>query len=145
MVETLLTLLAGGGTGLLGSLFGRITGLFEEKQKIKRLEIELAHELKLQEMQISARINEREHEAEIAETGAYAQALIGSYSHDSSYANTLLRWVRPALTVFLLVMTGWVYHTSSGDVVKADIAKLIVFYAGTAVAWWFADRSGRVR
>lgn len=145
MVETLLTLLAGGGTGLLGSMVGRVAGFFEEKQKLKRLEIEFSHELKLQEIQIAARINEREHEKDIADTNAYSQALVGSYSHDSSYGNSLLRWVRPALTVILLVMTGWIYYTSDIEIVQADIAKLVVFYAGTAVAWWFADRSGRVR
>ena len=145
MVETLLAALAGGGTGLLGSLFGRIAGFFEEKQKIKRLEIELQHELKLQEMQMADKREERESEQAIVYAQQDTLALTGSYQHDASYNDSALRWVRPILTTLLICGSVWVYQTIPDELTKSDVAKQIVYFTGVAIAWWFADRSGRVK
>lgn len=145
VVETLLTALAGGGTGLIGSLIGRVAGYFEEKQKLTRLEVELAHELKLQEMQQMEKREERESEEYIAGMEAHTATLVSSYEHDSSYGNAALRWVRPVLTASLIMGTVWVYHTLPNEVTKSDVALQIVYFTGVAISWWFADRSGRKR
>lgn len=143
MVETLLAALAGGGTGLLGSLFGRVAGYFEEKQKIAKLQIELDHELKLQEMQQIENQKERENEQAIAGMEAQTATLVASYEHDSTYSDSALRWVRPVLTLCLIIGSVWVYSTIPDEVTKSDIAKQIVYFTGVAIAWWFADRSGK--
>lgn len=134
---------AGGLTGLLGSVVGRVAGYFEEKQKTKRLQIELDHELKLQDMQLKDKQAEREHEAEIVFDGNATESLIGSYEHDSSYNGSALRWVRPVLTLLLIGLTFWVYDSLPDQTSKADIGSQIVYLTTVAISWWFADRSGR--
>lgn len=143
MVEAILAAMAGGGTGLVGSLLGRVAGFFEDRQKIKRLQIELAHELKLQELQNAQRVIEREHELSVVSAQEYTAGLVASYGHDSSYNDSLLRWVRPLLTALLILCSFGVYATVKDLATVNDVAKMIIYYTGTAVAWWFADRSGR--
>lgn len=145
VVETLITAIAGGGTGLIGSVIGRIAGYFEEKQKLKRLEVELSHELKLQEMQQVENREERESEQYIADVEAQTSTLVSSYEHDASFGNAALRWVRPLLTIGLIIGTVWVYHTLPNEVTKSDVALQIVYFTGVAISWWFADRSGNKR
>lgn len=143
MVEILLTALAGGGTGLLGSLIGRVAGYFEQRQKLKHLEVELTHELKLHTLQQRARQEEREHEYAVQADLQATTQLSASYAHDSRYNNSILRWVRPALTLVLLVLSGLVYFTIADTEVKASLAMQIIYFTGLAITWWFADRSGR--
>lgn len=145
VIETLLTALTGGATGLIGSLIGRVAGYFEEKQKLKRLEVELAHEVVLQKMQQQENALEREQEKYITGVEAQTTSLVSSYAHDSSFGDSALRWVRPLLTLLLIVGTVLVYYTLPDQLTKSDVALQIVYFTGVAISWWFADRSGRKR
>jgi len=45
--------------------------------------------------------------------------------------------VRPVLTLFLWVITAWIFHvTKNGAIVEAA-----VFAASAATLWWFGDRA----
>lgn len=145
MVETLVTAALGGGTGVFGSLIGRVAGIFEQKQRTKQLEIELAHEYRLQELQSTMARFEQESEEAIAFDGNATAALIGSYEHDASYLTSYLRWVRPVLTLLLIIASMVIYGTLNDEIAKNDIAKQIVFSCSMAISWWFADRSGKNR
>lgn len=145
IVESLVTAVLGGGTGLLGSVVGRVAGYFEEKQKLKRLEVELAHEIRLQEMTLADKKEERESHLSAVYAEQDTLALRGSYEHDVSYTDSYLRWVRPVLTLILLLLTTGVYFTVEGEDVEKQVATQIVYFTCVAVSWWFADRSGRVK
>lgn len=144
MVETLIASLAGGATGLIGSISGRVFGFFEQKQKIKEKELDYEQELKLQEMQYRQADKEMENERAIVSTKANAEMMAESYKHDSSYGSSILRWVRPVLTLALIGCTVFIYHTIDPNT-KSDIAAQVVFLTGLAVSWWFADRSGKIK
>lgn len=142
MIESILTGLAGGGTGLLGSVVGRVFGVFEQREKNKERKIENEHELRLLEIQLKEKAGEREHEMALADMDASTKALVGSYDHDRSLVKTTLRWVRPGLTVLLIFLTALIFYTIADDVTQSKIAEMITYYTGMSVGWWFADRSG---
>lgn len=135
--------LAGGGTGLIGSAIGRVFGFFEEKQKLARLQIELAHELKLKEIDSRDRESQRSSDERISYLKESTSQLIGSYQHDSSY-NGALRWFRPAIIVGLVGCTMAIFFSlSDGAVTRADIAGQVVYLTGVGITWLFGDRSGK--
>lgn len=152
----LVSLFAGPFAGILGSIISAGTSYFERKQKAEERAAEMAHEVKLQEMNIAARGQEMENEALIAHTNAVAQQLEASYGHDASYgpvsasAATVLRFVRPALTFLLIGLVALIYFTMpEAQIVDdsgaaRDIGELIVlkvmFLAEASVTWWFLDR-----
>lgn len=139
----LIALLAGGGTGLIGSLVGRVAGHFERKQKLKEKELEYNHELKLFDLNSRERSADREHEADMVESREATEALGISFQHDTSYGDSLLRWVRPALTVLLIILVFVIYLTTTEESQKSEIITQVLFLSSLAVGWWFADRSGK--
>lgn len=152
----LVSLFAGPFAGIFGSLISSGVSFFERKQKMEERVMDYAQEIKLQEMNIAARGQELESEAAIAHTAAVAKSLAASYKHDASYgpvgqtAATVLRFVRPVLTVLLLALTTAVYFSMpDGQIVGTDgvvssIGELVIlkilFLTEAAVVWWFLDR-----
>jgi hypothetical protein len=148
-MDTILSAVLGGGTGLLGSIFGKLAGgiadYFATKQKIELAGIQNGHELELLDRQIAGKKAETEAEVAIVASKAAGAARMASYEHDASYGRpyrwvvSALRMVRPSLTVALIGGAIYVYAGLSGDG-RADIGNQIVYMAGMAVAWWFGDR-----
>lgn len=151
----IVSLFGGPLAGLLGSIVSGAVGYFEKKQQIEADRARFAHEEKLQEMNITARGRELEQEDLIAQTRAVAEMLSASYRHDASYgpvskgAAAALRWVRPGLTIFLLVLVAALWFTAPdgaitvGDetmTIKERIVSSILFMSEAALTWWFADR-----
>lgn len=152
----LVSLLGGPIVGVLGSAISAGVGYFERKQKMEEKQMDYAQETKLQEMNIAARSAEMESEAAIAHTAAVAKSLSASYKHDASYgqvsqtAATVLRFVRPVLTVFLLLLVAVVYFTLpeskivGEDGVATTVGEMVVlkimFLSEVALTWWFVDR-----
>ena len=154
----LATLIAGPALGVVGSFISSILGMIEKKQELKHEEIRQQRrdeqEIRLQEMNLQARGEEREHEGYINYTNAVTDQLQASYAHDASYgsvykwAATLLRFVRPGLTVLLLWLVYYFWGTVPNDMVHLDlglpmkeaiISKTLIM-AEMAVTWWFLDR-----
>lgn len=116
------SLIAGGGTGLIGSIVTNVTDYFEQKRKNKH-EKEM-RQLDLQEMDKEYEYKERivERKTEAQETEASYRAQEESYEHDSrSYsagvkvkspwlkallvvADFIRALVRPALTAYLIYL-----------------------------------------
>lgn len=144
-METLMTALFGGATGILGTVVGKVAGYFEKKQELEMARENNKHELALQEMQISARAQELESEAAIAEMANASAMRTASYEHDASYGKpyrwvvTLLRLVRPILTIMLIVLTAILFFNLSEEG-QDEIASQVIFLTGMAISWWFGDR-----
>ncbi len=134
---------AGGVFGLVGTALGRIAGFFERKQSFKQEQARWSHELELHKLQMQARSQETEMELALAaQQGSWrglqasidAEAKIGQAS---LWVINLLRLVRPALTLLLWLITGWIFSvTQNGSIVEAA-----VFAATAATLWWFGDRA----
>ena len=146
MLSIISTVFAGPLVGVIGSLFSGVVGYFERKQQIEADKAKYAHEALLLDKQIAARGQELESEAEIASIAADAAALKGSYEHDASYGESgpiisgILRLVRPALTVFLLVMVAGLVFLKVEGIEMKEVALKVLFLSEVAVTWWFADR-----
>ena len=144
-METLMTALFGGATGILGTLVGKVAGYFEKKQELELMKESYKHELALQELNMSARAQELESEAAIAEMNNAAAMRSASYEHDASYGKpyrwviTLLRLVRPILTIMLIILTCILFFQLS-ESGQDEIASQVIFLTGMAISWWFGDR-----
>ena len=144
-METIMTALFGGATGIIGTVIGKAAGYFEKKQEMEILKENNKHELSLQEMQISARAQELESEAVIAETKAFSEMRSASYDRDASYGKpyrwviTLLRLVRPILTIMLIILTAILFFNLSENG-RDEIASQVIFLTGMSISWWFGDR-----
>ena len=147
MFGLITSVLTGGATGLIGSLLSKGIGLFEATQKRKDRALEYEQELKLLDRQAALRKAETESELAIADAETTASLREASYRHDSSLGNPhrwvvdVLRLVRPALTLFLLVTVFVIYTTTNDLEIMAGIVDSVLFMASSAVTWWFGDRS----
>ncbi len=160
------SLLAGGATGLLGTVAGRLIGLFERRQdriaaaENRGFERERwAHELRLAEQSAGHEAAARAADLEKAKEEAAGRALARSVEADAGvkasypWVDAVRALVRPALTLLLwLVATGiyWSLQSASGflaDAERADLARYltasVVYCATAATLWWFGDRAPR--
>ena len=144
-MDFLAALLSGGATGILGTVFGRVLGFFENQQKFE-------HELKLLEIQGRQRVEEKEIEAAIAESKAASDLRQVSYAHDTAagkgslWVINTIRLVRPTLTLLALlgVLTLWLADSLSMEQ-RGQIITAIIYLATTSMCWWFGDRAPQGR
>lgn len=134
---------AGGVFGILGTALGRVAGYLERKQTHTQEEKRWGHERALHELNMRAREQESEIELAItAQEGSWAgleaslkaEATIGQ---GSQWVINTLRLVRPALTLLLWIITGWIFAKTQ----DSGVAEAAVFAATAATLWWFGDRA----
>ncbi len=146
VIDTILAVLTGGATGLVGTIIGKVAGYFEFKQKMEFTRLQYGQEVELQKLQHTARVVELESERAIHEVSAAAKTRSASYRHDASYGQvtkwmiTALRAVRPLLTFALILMTTVVYFEADLGT-RILVTDQILFLTGMSVSWWFGDRS----
>jgi len=143
----MLEILLGPFTGLLGSAVTGLVSYFETQQKIEMKKLDHAHEVVLLDKQAQMRGAEMENEQALAEIAADVTALQGSYDHAASFGesylwvNAVLKLVRPVLTLVLMgssvVIASFVIEDENAQI---ELAKQVVYLAGTAIGWWFGDR-----
>jgi len=134
---------AGGIFGIFGTALGRVAGYFERKQTFKHEVERWGHEYRLHELQMQAQAQETELELALAAQEGSWRGLNASIAADarigkaSQWVINILRLVRPALTLLLWLITGWIFAaTQNGAIVEAA-----VFAATAATLWWFGDRA----
>lgn len=148
-MDFLLSVLTGGGFGIIGSVVNKVMGIWQSYEERQKLKISYEHELNLQKLNIKARAQELESEERIAEYGMESAVRTASYAHDTGYGQAsqkvinFLRLVRPILTFMLLAVTGIVLFTiAEGDLIKQTVNQ-ITFMTTLAITWWFGDRSSK--
>ncbi len=137
---------AGGGLfGLVGTALGRITGLFETRQKQAHEVARWRHETALLELQQRARAEETEAELALAETSGRWDGLAASMQAEASIGESY-KWVnavrgitRPALTLLLWLIAGGIW-LGAGEAARTSITDTATFAATAATLWWFGDR-----
>lgn len=145
MVEGLISLLAGGGTGLLGTIFSKAFGFFEAKQRHSH-ELELLG-MDLKMMEVEALNAERQHALELEQKSfeaSYADA--GKrFSYKGSggalvFVDVVRGLTRPVLTLLFLGLTGWVYFTIEDASIRDRVVDTILYLSTVTVTWWFGTR-----
>lgn len=163
----LLTSAAGGGLfGILGTIGGRVLGIFEAKSRRKDRAQEHAHEIAMQEYKSQERAEMNAHELalhdanrravheeaeraiELTEVqGSFdglksshaAHAALMAHPNGSQWVIDTLRLVRPFLTVLLWFVVSYIFYKTQ----SAEIAEAAIFAAVAATLWWFGDRPRR--
>lgn len=141
----------GGLTGILGLGVKGLFGWLEARTEIQKLTIMQNHELALQKLNIEARGQELEREAQIAQE----ETLRASYGFQNLSGQKVWTWVasfsaliRPVLTLYLVGLITWFSWKALPEAAKVpvtpDLVREIiqtVLYLGTAaVLWWFGSR-----
>lgn len=160
------SLSSGGITGVLGSVVTNVADFFEQRRKNQ-------HELELRKLDIQEMEKEYEYRKDVTAQKTQAASQQKSYEHDSrSYSSdTKLKsgWlkaplvfvdfirgmVRPALTIFLIMLVWMTFNKVQGVIdsagmdairpekamtIYATVVDMILYLASTAVCWWFGTR-----
>ena len=139
---------SGGIFGLFGSVVGVAAKHFQEKQRQEWEEKKWDQEIRLQELQLRAKVEETEQEILLANTAGSWKGLVSSHTAAANVGKTHM-WVndvkalfRPALTLVLWVLAFMVFKDLSKDEALAQYMVYSVFFsASTATVWWFGDRA----
>ncbi len=141
--------IGGSGLGLIGAIAGKVFGWLELKEKAKVQQAENAHELALIQAQSQMRQAEMESELLISQVDADTKLRTAAYAHDSAmgtphkWCSSVLRLVRPSITVFLLGLTTWIYWKAyaMGEIDTLQmLADEVVFMTSLAITFWFGSR-----
>ena len=146
MGDILMSILGGGATGLLGTLFSQVAGFIDKERERKFI-------LEKHKLDAEIRSKETESATAIAEVNAMTQSVSASYVHDSSFGQTSM-WVanirslvRPCLTVLLWILVGIIWFSTSPEEkeLRSQIVNNIVYCAVAATIWWYGIRDMRKR
>ena len=147
-MSILTTILAGGATGIFGTFISKLFGVFDIWQNRINHRDDMQHEITLLKMQIDAKAAESEQESLIAQSKDASDIRVASYQHDSSYGTAsqwvinILRFIRPILTLFLLVAIFYIWSTGHKTLMtQGMILEFLTYASMTAITWWFGDRS----
>lgn len=158
ILSGLVSLFGGGLTGLLGSAIGKYYDFKNKKLDIELEKNKFEHEQALASLQYTAAV-------EIKDSEAFKESISSEpkkYYEGTEYIPTQ-RWfalgldfvrglVRPALTVYLCILTTLIYfkaaHQLNNDVILPGMAfdltnqiiNTILYLTTTAVLWWFGSR-----
>ena len=167
-MEWLVNIFTSGGVGAVTGLFGGlVTKHIERKDKanerafllkkqqndIDELKLEQLHELSMADKEMDRAKIEGGIKIEHAEVGAFSdsQRTLGNLQG-------ALRWVRPAITGYLLIVSSILVfvvwdrvdglNNFSADELTGLLRHMInttLFLAVTAVTWWFGSRGGNIK
>ena len=166
MIGALTSIFSGVGTGLLGSVVTNVSDYFEQRRKNK-------HELAMRRLDIEEMDKDYEHRKDLKAQETQAVVQQKSYGHDARSYTEGMRiksgWlkvplvfvdfvrglVRPALTVYLIVLVWLTFNRVEGVidsagmeaikpqealVIFAGVVDMILYLAATAVTWWYGTR-----
>lgn len=140
---------AGGGVfGLIGTVLGRVSSYFEQRQSQAHESARWSHEVELLKLQQTAAQQETEAELALSDNQGSWQGVRAAIAADVAIAPSY-RWVdavrgltRPCLTLLLWIIAAgiWFQADVSG---RAAIIDTATFAATAATLWWFGDRGPR--
>lgn len=177
MLDFLGSIFTGGLTGLLGVVVQRWADYMNKKQDIELKRMDLDHAAKMKEVDAAImreewtqRVKVAEVEAAGREAAADSEAFAASFKMEPKRFSDAKRvggignfcfvlldvvrgFVRPALTVYLCVLTTLIYFQIKGilgavnltQIEALDLMRLIVttilYLTTTVVLWWFGTRN----
>ena len=152
MLESILAVVSGGATGILGTIVSAGTEYFQARQRhdheiaLRRVEMEMVQTEAASAERMAAM--ERESEQMRAEHAAleasYRAATTRMSAGDSRWlvaVDVIRGLTRPVLTLLLVTLAGVIYFTLSPQAgMRAQIVDTVLYLATTTVLWWFGAR-----
>lgn len=145
------TVLTGGATGIIGSIFGKVLGFVEAWQQEKEDQREHERTLQMLEAQHKWRSADLENERLIVEEEQAGKVKSASFRHDISagisypWVAAILRLIRPVLTIGLIAILWLIWKNTTDVAQREEIVLSVIYMSSTAVLWWFGDRAMRRR
>lgn len=165
-MDWLITALSSSG---LGSIVGLAGGLTTKYFELRMSSKEMAFKLESRKLDLQEGAQERAHELGMADKTTQRAQIEGAIkveeldvsgfieSQKSNVVTESLRWVRPAITFYLLFASSVLFKTLWGktggldDVPKAELIEMLLiminsalFLTVTCVSWWFGSRGGNI-
>lgn len=168
MLETLLGILASGGTGAIVGLIGSIAAkwldlkVLKEKLTVevkmaeirtRELELEQSHALALADKEIDKAEVEGKITLDVAEMQAFAESQKAQAIRYGGVVDSIRGLMRPVITLFLLIASTWILYLvwqMVGGLQALDQDELLALFKSqidamtfltmTAVTWWFGSR-----
>jgi len=151
MWELIASLLTGGATGLLGSLFSGVLSYFNQRQKNAHDLLLMEAERQTLELEIAGTervaIIESESAMDIQESRLLATSI---RSDKASYSDGDSAWLvlvdvvrgltRPILTAFLGIFMMVLWFSTEDTELQAQITATVLYIATTCFFWWFGTR-----
>lgn len=164
VIEALGAIFSGGATGLVGSLISR---WFDQKKLEQDVKLEqIRHKNEIEMRSIDLKLMQQEYESknrlaitegEMAADVEAAKAFQVSYqtepkmySNQSSFTSSqnwlmvvldfVRGFIRPGITVYLVILTTIIFFTSEPEYKKA-IVDVVLYLCTTCVLWWYGIRS----
>ena len=165
-MEWLVSILSSSG---LGSIIGLAGGLITKRLELKSLATEMKFKLEQRKLDLQESAQERGHEIDMAnknieraqvegqiqveslEVGAFTE------SQKNGKVDGALRFVRPVITGYLLIMSSVLFYSVWSNVggltaiPKAELVEMLLMMISTAMfltvtctAWWFGSRGGNI-
>lgn len=165
-MEWLMGILSSSG---LGSIIGLAGGLITKKLELRAKKQELEFQIKMRDLDLREGEQERSHEIAMADKHMERAQVEGDIqieakevegfveSQKSNKVEGALRWVRPIITGYLLIMSSvlfvvvWIRVGGLENISKADLVDMlllminaVIFLTVTCVSWWFGSRGGNI-
>lgn len=166
------SILSGGATGLIGIIIQRIADYKNKQLDLQEKAATRSHELAVMSAEWQGRLSVAKEQGEaardVADSGALAASYQGAFDRFATWDMKREKWyfkmwmvaldflrgiVRPALTVYLCVLTTLIYLEARGLVAQEDLAvedalklqvrivETILYLTTTCVLWWFGTRN----
>ena len=151
MLDSVLAILTGGATGVLGTVLNFGTKWLEDRARhkreldLRRLDVELAATEAASAERIVA--VEAESERDQAEWAAMQESIRDAGREWSTDGHWLLVWTeavrrltRPGLTLLFVTLTGAIYFTIADGAIEARVVDTVLYLATASTLWWFGAR-----
>ena len=142
--------LAGAGGALINKILGMADDHLKHRRELEAAVLDRAHELKVVELDMSARMAQYSHEIDVVDRESASKARTGSYSHATSirasypWVDAVRALVRPTLTLMLVLYLIVIYLTAEAATVSA-LSVAIIELTFLAVGWWFGGRAAKAK
>ena len=160
MIDSVLSLAAGGATGLVGTALSYATRHLGARQahhqevELRQLDLQIAEvEAQAAERQTALETDARRLETDTRRQEAEWEAMRASYQEaarrwsrpgDSGWmvlVDVVRGLTRPALTWASLVGLGWIWWSLPVEAAASErVVDTIIYLASTCVLWWFGAR-----
>lgn len=149
----IISLLSGPLLGIAGTVISNWFKQKDAKINLDAKRIDYDHELALHKLNQTARSEELEGQAYLANMQMATETLTESYKHDTGYGKVPDKWVvlfravRPVLTiglffallVILFLIDNTQYHMNGMTIQERIVTSLVTMFE-LSVTWWFGDR-----
>ena len=140
---------------LLGGLVGSVVSLITRKEERKFRQMELEHEIRMEDSRSRNRIEEAEVSGKLKVEDQEVRAFRTS-QESSDLGNTIRSCVRPLILVYLCIMVTYIALTINRIiggiesipieelvVIQKDLISTVLFLFTTSVCWYFGTRNSQ--